>query len=227
MVQLYTNNTSWKWNAKKYIVLHHTATWYNTISWVLKNFQTNKWKLSVSAHYTIDTNWDVYKFNTDDDILRHAGVSSRNWDSDLNKYSIWIEFIWPLPWFTSAQIKSWDLLIFDLCKKYWLSWDAVIRHKDIAPTRKVDIDDSFWNTRFEKYSDYQNYLNSLISWPSSRFYILSEPDKQILLDSLALFNSASHKFQEILTKILDWEDLIKNIKLLQQAENNVNSILKS
>ena len=32
----------------------------------------------------------------------------------------------------------------------------IIRHKDISPGRKNDVDDSFWNNEFKTFSDYQN-----------------------------------------------------------------------
>jgi folate-dependent tRNA-U54 methylase TrmFO/GidA len=35
-----------------------------------------------------------------------------------------------------------------------------LRHKDIAPGRKVDIADSFWNDKFESY---EAYINSLFT----------------------------------------------------------------
>lgn len=40
----------------------------------------------------------------------------------------------------------------------------MIRHKDIAPGRKTDIADTFWNNDFKTYSD---WINSLFTIPSS------------------------------------------------------------
>ena len=34
--------------------------------------------------------------------------------------------------------------------------NRIIRHKDIAPKRKNDVDDSFWSNEFKTFTDYQN-----------------------------------------------------------------------
>lgn len=47
-------------------------------------------------HYCIDENGDKYKLGNDTDILWHAGESSWDGKTDLNKYSIGIEVIGPL-----------------------------------------------------------------------------------------------------------------------------------
>jgi N-acetyl-anhydromuramyl-L-alanine amidase AmpD len=41
-------------------------------------------------------------------------------------------------------------------KQHNLSISKVIRHKDIAPGRKIDVGDNFWNNQFKSYLDYQN-----------------------------------------------------------------------
>ncbi len=159
MQQLTTSNTSWKWNTKEYIVLHHTASWYDSINWVLNWFKNTQ--AQVSAHYVIDTNWDIYKFNTNDDILRHAGTSFWEWKSWLNQYTIWIEIIWPLPWFTNSQKKAVRLLVLDLMKNHKIPYNKIIRHKDIAPNRKVDVDDNFWENEYSTFSAYQKSYNDI------------------------------------------------------------------
>jgi len=146
-----TPNTSGTSNTKEYIVLHHTGTGRNSINWVINWFTT--WP--VSAHYVVDTNGDIYKMNTDDDILRHAGMSERDGKSWMNLYSIWIEIIWPLPGFTDAQRKSVRMLCLELMKAHIIPHTHIIRHKDISPGRKVDVDDAFWTGQYWSYSAYQ------------------------------------------------------------------------
>lgn len=46
-------------------------------------------------------------------------------------------------------------LVSYLLKELKLTPDKLIRHKDIAPGRKTDIDDSFWNDEHPTFTDYQ------------------------------------------------------------------------
>jgi len=150
--QLETKNKSLWTNTCEYIVLHHTATGEWTIKWVLR--QLTVWP--VSCHFVVDTNWDIYKIGQLQDRLWHAGISEWDWKKDMNKYSIGIEIIWPLPWFTNAQRKSVRELVTSLITDLKLPVNRIIRHKDIAPKRKNDVDDSFWNNEYKTFTDYQN-----------------------------------------------------------------------
>lgn len=148
---LSTKNRSGLGNTKDYIVLHHTGTGEGSLSGVLGRLQHG----TVSAHYVIDTDGSIYAFNSDDDILRHAGVSSRDGKTNLNQYSIGIEVIGPLPGFTDAQRRSLRKLVLDLMQKYNIPSTHIVRHKDIAPGRKVDMDDSLWAVAFPSFTAYQ------------------------------------------------------------------------
>lgn len=79
-----TANTSGKGNTKEYIILHHTATGRDSVQGVINHFLYGP----VSCHYTVDTNGDIYKINTDSDILWHAGQSQRGDKVNMNQYSI-------------------------------------------------------------------------------------------------------------------------------------------
>ena len=152
---LQTKNV-WRWNNTcEYIVLHNTWTWYDTLKW---NIRVLLWETDrvVSCHYIIDTNWDIYKLADDKQITYHAWISEWDWKKDMNKYSIGIEIIWPLPWFTNAQRKSVRELVTSLITDLKLPVNRIIRHKDIAPKRKNDVDDSFWSNEFKTFTDYQN-----------------------------------------------------------------------
>jgi N-acetyl-anhydromuramyl-L-alanine amidase AmpD len=146
--------TKWR-NTCEYILLHHTASW-SSVPWtnVVKYLAQNS--AQVSVHYVVDRNWDVYKLADDKAICRHAWVSSWEWKTDLNKYSIWIEIVSDGTAFTDEQRNSVRELIKYLINKHNLNISKVVRHKDIAPGRKVDVGDNFWNNQFKSYSDYQN-----------------------------------------------------------------------
>ena len=147
-------------NTCEYILVHHTATGSGTIKWVLDGlFRRLDY---ASVQYTIDENGDIYKIGNDTDILWHAGKSSWDGKSDLNKYSIGIEVLGPLAdgGFTDAQRESLKILILDLMKTHKIGIDWVIRHKDIAPKRKPDIADTLWNKSFSSWEEYKkSFLN--------------------------------------------------------------------
>ncbi len=147
-------------NTCEYIVVHHTATGSGTIKGVLDGlFRRLDY---ASVQYTIDENGDIYKIGNDTDILWHAGKSSWDGKSDLNKYSIGIEVLGPLAdgGFTDAQSESLKILILDLMKTHKIGIDRVIRHKDIAPKRKSDIANTLWNKNFSSWEEYKkSFLN--------------------------------------------------------------------
>lgn len=156
---LQTKNV-WKGkNTCEYIVLHNTATGYNTIKW---NLRVLLWETErvVSSHYIVDTNGDIYKLANDEQITYHAGISEWDWKKDMNKYSIGIEIIWPLPWFTNEQRASVRILVSELLKKHNLIPSRIIRHKDISPWRKTDVHDSFWSEEYKTFFAYQSSYNS-------------------------------------------------------------------
>lgn len=148
-----------KWTNKcKYIILHHTGTWDLTIKWVLD--WLNRRDDYASCHFVIDVNWDIYKIWKPEDILWHCWESQWKWYKDMNRYSIWIEVIWP--WedkaFSFEQKVAVKTIIRHLMKVYWIPQYNVLRHKDIAPWRKTDIADSFWNEKYKTWWEYQRSL---------------------------------------------------------------------
>lgn len=147
-------------NTCEYIIHHHTGTGEWTTQGVLDGL--NKRQDYASAHYLISENWDTYKIGNDTDILWHAGTSSWDGKTNLNNYSIWIEIIWPLSdgGFTDAQRESFKDLVNYLCELHSIPKENILRHKDISPWRKIDVQDTFWN----KISNtYREYINSLFS----------------------------------------------------------------
>ena len=153
--ELETENVSEWINTREFIIVHHTWTKQGTIDWVLYNLTQGK----VSAHYVVDYNWDIYKIWNTTDILWHCWISEWWKKKNMNRYSIWIEVIWWV-WeeFPKMQRQSVRELIEHLMKNFTIPKENVLRHKDIAPWRKVDIADEFWNHWFESWKDYQDSL---------------------------------------------------------------------
>lgn len=56
-------------------------------------------------------------------------------------------------------------LVSYLFKELKLTPDKLIRHKDIAPGRKTDIDDSLW--RDAGYTSWEEYQNTFIQKPQN------------------------------------------------------------
>lgn len=138
-----SKKTKWK-NTCTYIIVHHT--WWWSYAWNCNVLSWDKWV--VSCHFVIWVDWQIAKIWNPEDILWHAWVS--NWWklTWLNKYSIWIEVVWP--WFTDNQRKATKELIIHLQNVYKIPLSNILRHKDIT-TRKVDIDDSFWSPEFKSW----------------------------------------------------------------------------
>ena len=150
---LLTTNQTPGINEDKFIIYHHTATQEGTIKGVLNTLT----KGTVSAHFVIDTNGDTYKINTPEDILWHAGESSWGNLTDMNKYSIGIEVVGPLSngRFTDLQRRALKELTIHLMQNYKIPVQNVLRHKDIAPKRKIDIADTLWNDEFQSFDDWK------------------------------------------------------------------------
>lgn len=109
-----------------------------------------------SCHFAIDTNGDCYKIGDPKDILWHAGVSKWGKLTDMNNYSVGIELIGPLAdgGFTSEQKLALRKLIQHLMFALNIPMTNVLRHKDIAPKRKVDPADTLWNGEYLTFAQY-------------------------------------------------------------------------
>lgn len=182
-------------NTRKYIVLHHTATGEGTINGVLNGL--NKRYDYASCHYCVDTNGDIYKMGKDTDILWHAGVSSWGGLTDLNKHSIGIEVIGPLSdgGFTDAQRSSVAELLRHLCATHGLESKHIVRHKDIAPKRKIDIADTFWSVVSPSWEEWKETVftpqSDVADWAVESFkkaeqYGYSQKDATTPIDPVRL-----------------------------------------
>lgn len=141
-------------NTCEYIVLHHTAE--NGSLWGVLNWLSKSGK--ASAHFVIDFNGDIYQIWEERDILWHCGLSEWGWRKNLNNYSIGIEVRWIATEFTDKQQLSVAKLVKYLAEKYNIPEKNLIRHKDIAPLRKNDIHDNFWNKNFGNWEEYRKSL---------------------------------------------------------------------
>ena len=153
MIKFETNNYSRWINTKEFLIIHHTWNTHlqgnlNVLSW-----RTN---IKASVHYLVDHHWEVYKWEDENKIFWHCWVSNWLWRNNLNRYSIWIEVLWP--WFTKIQKEAVAELIIDITKRNKIKKENILRHKDIAPWRKTDIADSFWNDNFDSWGSYINSL---------------------------------------------------------------------
>ncbi len=143
-------------NTCEILLIHHT--WWSLVFQNQVNY-LSKHPDQASVQFVVWQLWEVAQIWNVDDILWHAWKSQWKWRQDkfqsINSYAIGIEVVWP--WFTEVQKeKVWELIIF-LSEKYKINQENIIRHKDVT-SRKVDIDDSFWNQKFKSWNDYIKFL---------------------------------------------------------------------
>lgn len=145
-----------KVNTCEYILLHHT--------WKGKGIDIVKYLCregsGVSCHYVVDTDGTVYQLADDKKCTWHAGESHYDGKSSFNFYSIWIEVVSDGHVFTDTQREATKKLVKKLMKEHGILSSMVIRHKDVAPWRKRDIWDNFWNNEFATFADWQRSLDS-------------------------------------------------------------------
>lgn len=152
-----------KWsNTCEYILLHHTGGW--SYEWNIKTLSVSTWDKAVSCHYVVAQDWRIAKIGNDTDILWHCWESYWEWKTNMNKYCIGIEVINVDTNFTDAQRESVRNLVSYLMSAYSIPSKNIIRHKDIAPKRKVDIYDSFRNNKYLTFKDYQMSFNTTFAW---------------------------------------------------------------
>jgi N-acetylmuramoyl-L-alanine amidase len=118
----------------KCVVLHHTAgSFKSAINW-LKNKESG-----VSAHYVISRTGKIVQMVDEKDKAWHAGKSEWKNEYDIGSISIGIELEGDgkTP-FTEEQYVVTAKLCKTLKKKYNITDDWIVGHKDIAPGRKTD-----------------------------------------------------------------------------------------
>lgn len=140
-------------NAKiKYIILHFTET--KDLAEAI-NILCDKNK-KVSSHYVIDYNGKIYQLVPDNKRAWHAGISFWRKDRNLNDLSLGVEIVNKGEklghCFPDLQIKQLIKLIKHLSHIHKISYNKVLGHSDIAPTRKIDPGILFPWKKLDKYS---------------------------------------------------------------------------
>ena len=135
-----------KQNKIEYIVVHYVGN-ANTSATANRNYFNNLAKThstSASSHYIIGLNGEIIRCIPDNEVAFHSGSYS------MNRKSIGIENCHP-DWngkFNDNTYSSLIELCVDLCKKYGISINNVIRHFDVTgkccPKYYVEHQDE-WN----------------------------------------------------------------------------------
>lgn len=153
MQQVTTQNTSWKYNKCEYVMLHHSGN--DDFHWTISYFQ--KTSSGVSAHYIVSKMGKIYKFNTEKDVLRHAGNGEYDGiTNNMNYYAIGIEVISNGYQFSVEQKEAVKNLITWIINKRGILASNIIRHKDYSPD-KWDIGDNFRNEDFYSFEEYKSH----------------------------------------------------------------------
>lgn len=138
--QYKVGTTNFNLRKPNYVVLHHTAQ--NSVDHTLKTFTLPR--TSVSSHYVVGRDGEVYQMLNDYYRAWHGGIGKWGNNTDLNSSSIGIELdnngYEP---FSDAQIESLLDLLQVLKERHGIPTANFIGHSDIAPSRKVDPNATF------------------------------------------------------------------------------------
>ena len=150
-------NTSGTIKQHQFVVLHDdVGTWSGTTSWIMNPSS------KVSYHLYISKQGEVRQFVEMNKRAWHCGVSEWKGFKNLNDYSIGVCFqnLGNEP-YTPAQIEKGIEVCKTIMEYYGIT--EVVRHRDIAPTRKVDPNNLFPWEEFKKQlnSDVKTVTTSL------------------------------------------------------------------
>lgn len=143
-------------NTDEFIILHATgSSEATTLNDILRFLRLSNF---VSCHYVIGKRGEIVQMVREEDRAWHAGSSWWKGKSNLNNYSIGIEILSDNKTFNDWQRDSVIWLCRNIMKRNKIPPHKVLRHKDIAPKRKVDVSDAFLNGRWRNWSDFQMAL---------------------------------------------------------------------
>ncbi len=136
----WVGTTNFNLRKPNFVIIHHTAQ--NSVDHTLETFTLKR--TSVSSHYVIGDNGEIYQMLNDYYRGWHAGSGKWGNDTDLNSSSIGIELdnngFEP---FSEEQIASLIDLLKVLKERHGIPTANFIGHSDIAPSRKVDPNVTF------------------------------------------------------------------------------------
>lgn len=136
----WVGTTNFNLRKPNYVIIHHTAQ--DSVEQTLRTFTLPR--TSVSSHYVISEDGEVYQMLHDYYRGWHAGVGKWGNNTDLNSSSIGIELdnngFEP---FSEAQVASLIDLLGVLKERHGIPTANFIGHSDIAPSRKVDPNINF------------------------------------------------------------------------------------
>ena len=166
-------NTSGTIKQHKFVVLHDdVGTWGGTTSWLMNPSS------KVSYHLYISKQGEVRQFVEMNKRAWHCGVSEWKGFKNLNDYSIGVCFqnLGNEP-YTPAQIEKGLEVCKAIMDYYGIS--EVVRHRDIAPNRKVDPNNLF------PWEEFKKQLNSNVKTVTTSLNLrsgagTSNPVKQVI-----------------------------------------------
>lgn len=120
----------------KYVILHYTELSFDE---ALTKLTQDAGPYSVSAHFLIRKDGEVFKLVDEENAAWHAGISYWRGETGINQSSIGIEIDNSgKEKFTDEQIDSCLKLCAYLKEKYSIETANFLGHSDIAPDRKID-----------------------------------------------------------------------------------------
>lgn len=145
------------------LVIHTTeGYWPGDIEWLCSSSS------SVSCHYVIAPDGQIYSIVADADRAWHAGTSSYAGRSNYNNFSIGIETSHMQNYsYDPAQQPALTALCRDLIARYPISRTYVVMHRDVAPDRKIDMT-NVSDAQFSAWAD-------ALFLPTRRLYTIVSP----------------------------------------------------
>lgn len=234
----WVGTTNFNLRKPNYVIIHHTAQ--DSLAQTLRTFTLPR--TSVSSHYVISEEGEIYQMLNDYYRGWHAGAGKWGNNTDLNSSSIGIELENNgFEAFSEAQITSLIELLKVLKERHGIPTANFIGHSDIAPSRKVDPNVNFpWEQLAEEGFGY--WYDDLAVTPEvvgdslSANAIDNSRDRSLLLteseiveggssqDSLALTINPELALRVIGYDTSDLDAAIKAFKL-HFIQKDVNAIL--
>lgn len=202
-------------NKKQLVIIHHTGSkgsdkanikYLNKIDYI-------------SAHYLIGKDGSITQLVDDDRIAYHAGISEYKniptQNSSLNFCSIGIEVNSNGKDFNDKQRYA----VIDLCRflihKYSISNENILRHKDIAPNRKIDIGDNFYKPFASTWS---KFVNEFIMY--DKYYNVSNWAKASIKKADENFNISNWEEPNEIIANVTVEHIFKKLGIFNKVTGN-------